>query len=356
MTSSNLHGCADGAELVLTEVFAGAHVFSVNLGDRIHFDAEVPATVAAGDNTVDVALRRGATLTVSMVEGAGGAVADGCVDLAKLGETYGFSGNTNCSDWGSTPGTVVVGPLEAGTYQVFADPRDDALGMQWVGATGGTGDRDAALRVTVAAGDQATLPAVRFDRAGTIRGKVTDAATGAPVPWACVWVAALPTFFGDGCPAGTGEDGTYTIPGVGPYAWPVEFFKQGYQWRWSGNAVNRHEATPVTVRPGKSVAANIKLRAGGGTLTGTLRDASGHSVSGTVLVVDAVSGEAVQFGGYADGSDSPYTITNIAPQQVKIAYRAERGRRGWVGGTDLASAQVYQIKNNRTLTVNVTVA
>jgi hypothetical protein len=255
---------------------------------------------------------------------------------------------------------VVIGPLEPGTYQLLADPRDDALGLQWLGANGGTGNRDAARRITVASGDRVTAPTVRFDKAGTVRGKVTDVNSGAPVANACVWVAALSSGFnGSGdCPAGTAADGTYSIPGVGPYAWPVEFAHSGYQWRWSGNAANRHEATPVTVQAGRSATANMKLCTGGGALTGTIRDRSGHPLDASVVAYDAMSGEAVQFDGGLTPEGQPpatYTISNIAPQRVKIFYRTPDGRSAWLGGADLTHAQTYQIRSNQTLTVNIVV-
>ncbi|GAA4247285.1 carboxypeptidase-like regulatory domain-containing protein [Dactylosporangium darangshiense] len=179
---------------------------------------------------------------------------------------------------------------------------------------------------------------------------------GTRVQYTCVWIAAQPPWSsGDGCPAVTGADGTYSLAGLGPYAWPVQFVQRNYQWRWSGNAVNRHEATAVTVRPGRSVAANIKLRStAGGTLTGAVRDAAGNPLDASVYAFDAVSGEAVQFGsGTPDGT--PYTIALIAPQPVKLWYVLADGRRGWAGGADLASATTYQVRNNKTLTVNITV-
>ncbi|WP_327010273.1 carboxypeptidase-like regulatory domain-containing protein [Dactylosporangium sp. NBC_01737] len=363
-SATTIGGCATGTELLVTDVFVGSYPLDVSIDDHLHLSATAgPAVVVAGQTvTVDVALRRGATITTTMVARAGGAAADGCVSVARLNDAYSWTPYGYCSDWtpGPTPGSVVVGPLEPGTYQLFADPRGDALGMQWLGATGGTGSREAARQFTLAAGDQITAPVIRFDKAGTVKGTVTDAATGAPVPYTCVWVAALSSGFnGSGdCPASTATDGTYSIPGVGPYAWPVEFAHYQYQWRWSGNAANRRTATPVTVQAGRKATANIKLRTGGGTLTGIIRDASGHPIDAFVVAHDAVTGEAVQFAGGITPEGQPpatYTIATIAPQQVKISYRTDDGRTGWLGGADLAHATAYDVRNNRTLTVNIVI-
>ncbi|MET7422417.1 carboxypeptidase regulatory-like domain-containing protein [Dactylosporangium sp. NPDC005555] len=366
--NTNLSGCTDGTEIILADVPAVAWSFAVNINDHQHFEErDATVTVTGGQTTtIDVALRRGATLTVPMVKRADGTTAEGCAQAAKVGVQYPYFGghpdyitSYACSDWfePQIPGTVVLGPLDAGTYQLFADPRDDALGSQWVGATGGTGDRGAAAQVTLAEGDQVTVPVVRLDRAGTIRGKVTDLATGAPVAGVCVSVTArAPGFSGDGCPVATAGDGTYVMPGVGPYAWPVQFSSHDYQWRWSGNAVSRPEATPVTVRAGKNVTANAKMRTGGGTITGAFRDPAGHLLDGGVSAYNAVTGEAVSIGGQSY-ADTPYVLANLAPQQqVKLQWSTVDGHRGWVGGTSFASATPFQIKNNKTLTVNVTVS
>ncbi|WP_432985530.1 carboxypeptidase regulatory-like domain-containing protein [Dactylosporangium sp. CA-233914] len=355
VNNTSLYDCAETTEVVLSNIYVGTWYFDVGPGDGRHFDAyNKPVTVVAGQtSTLDVALGLGATLTVPMLARAGGAAAGGCLQLGRVGDP--FPTRSACSGEGSGP--IVVGPLQPGTYQVFADPGDDALGAQWVGATGGTGNRDAAAQFTVAAGDQLTIPAVQLDGAGSIRGTVTDAATGAPVPHACVSVVPLlPGFNGDGCPFGTAEDGTYTLRGLGPYAWPVEFAKPGYQWRWSGNKPSRPEATTVTVRVGKNVRANIKLRTGGGTVAGTAHDAAGHPVDVAVLPFNAVTGEAVSFGGFATGGGG-YSVPLLAPQQsVKLRWTADGGRSGWVGGTDFASATAYPVKNNKTTTVNITVS
>ncbi|MGI5180991.1 MSCRAMM family protein [Dactylosporangium sp. CA-152071] len=362
--TDNAGGCATGAELLITGLFVGRYTLSVNIDDRLHLTVPyTPVTVTAGQTaTIDVAMRQGASITATMASRDGGTAVDGCIGVANVDQPYGYDPYGFCSDErpGPTPGSVVIGPLEPGTYQLLADPRGDALGLQWVGAAGGTGDRGAAQRFTVASGDQITTPTIQFDRAGTVRGKVTDVNTGAPVASVCVSVVALSHGFAPqgGCAFSTGADGTYSIPGVGPYAWPVQFIGRGYQWRWSGNAANRPDATMVTVPAGKKAAANIKLRTGGGTLTGTVHDTAGNPLNAYLVAFDALSGEAVHSGDSNNQYSNPpmtFTIPNIAPQQIKIFYQLPDGRSGWLGGADLAHAQPFQIRNNKTLTVDVIV-
>ncbi|WP_327007741.1 hypothetical protein OHA72_10970 [Dactylosporangium sp. NBC_01737] len=144
------------------------------------------------------------------------------------------------------------------------------------------------------------------------------------------------------------------MTGIGPYAWAVGFAKYQYQWRWTGNAVNRHEASTVTVVAGRKVTANLKARPGGGTIAGTIRDSAGAPATAYLRVVDALTGEPVASAADVN-QDATYTIGNIPPQQVKLYYVTPGGSAGWLGGTDLATARTYTIRNNRTTTIAVTV-
>ncbi len=366
--NSNVGGCAGATELVLDNVFAGVWHFEVYIDDHQHFqERDATVTVVGGQSTtIDVALRRGATLTVPMVNRAGGAAADGCVTAAKVGAQYPYFGehpdyvtSASCTDWQShrIPGTVILGPLNPGTYQLFVDPDDDLLGSQWVAVGGGTGDRDGAAQITLAEGAQVTAPAVRLDRAGAIQGRVTDLATGAPVSGVCVAVTAMtPGFGGDGCGYSTDEDGNYVLPGVGPYRWPVQFAAGGYQWRWYGNAASRPEGAKVTVRAGRSIPVDFKVRAGGGTITGTFLDGAGHRHDGGVVAYNAVTGEAASIGAQA-WDNNPYTLDHLAPgQQVKLQWSTDDGQHGWFGGTSFATATPLQVTDNVTLTVHIPVS
>lgn len=365
-SNTNVGGCTENTEIVLDNVFAGVWHFTVNMSDHLHFEErDATATVVGGQSTtIDVALRRGAALTIPMVKRTDGTAAAGCVMAAKVGVQFPYYGaepnyisSFDCSDWQTPqiPGTVIIGPLDAGTYQLFADPSNDAFGSQWVGATGGTGDRGAATQITITDGAQVTAPVVRFDRAGLIKGKVTDASTGAPVSEVCVSVtAAASGFSGDGCPVSTAGDGTYVLSGVGPYAWPVQFARYDRQWRWSGNVASRLDATPATVRAGKFTTVNTTVPNGGGTITGTFNDAAGHRLDGVIFAFNAVTGEAASFGAQAY-ENNPYVLGHLAPQQVKLQWATGDGHHGWVGGTDFASATPVQVVDNTTLTVNIAV-
>lgn len=84
---------------------------------------------------------------------------------------------------------------------------------------------------------------VRLDRAGSISGVVTGAQAGAPVSGLCPSVTPVaPDAFTPVNVECTGEDGRYTIRGLGPYRWRVQFpdYTGAHAWVWSGGAVGRH--------------------------------------------------------------------------------------------------------------------
>ena len=53
--------------------------------------------------------------------------------------------------------------------------------------------------------------------------------------------------------------------------------------------------------------------------------------------------------------DATYTLANIPPQQIKLYYVVADGRAGWLGGTSLATARTYKIKNGQPTTITVTI-
>ncbi len=354
--TSNHQGCTESGAIVLDNLYAGTWHLVISIEDGQHLTRSVTAAVTGGQTTqVDAALTAGATITTTLTDRATGGPAQGCVQPVDVDKALPDTGFQQwCTEAGGN--TLRIGPLAPGAYQLIADPDLDTLGLQWVGAAGGTGSRESAQLITVAGGAVVAGPTVAFDRGGTIRGRYTDVTTGEPIRGACVSVITPPRnpVGGDGCGRATEADGTYTLTGVGPYAWPVGFAKSQYQWRWTGNAVNRHEATTVTVVAGRKVTANLKARRGGGTLAGAIRDSAGTPVLAHLTVVDALTGEPVAFPA-STNQDATFTAANIPPQQVKVFYLTPDGRTGWLGGTSLADAQTFRVRNDRTTTITVTI-
>lgn len=227
-----------------------------------------------------------------------------------------------CTD---ASGSLTIGPVDPGKYQLLVKPFDERYGMQWVGRTGGTGDLRKARIVTAELGARVSIPPIEMDPAGTITGVVTDRATGSPVNLVCVYPYAVdPRIglgFGQNC---SRNGGTYTIGGLGPYAWPLEFFdSQGrYAIEWSGSRPDRFAAVPVRVRPNATTTANATL-VPGGSISGRTLNQQGQPDFGYVYTYNARTGDILDSTTPPPDGTGQYTIAGLATQDVKIQYYVE---------------------------------
>ncbi|MEU8330512.1 carboxypeptidase-like regulatory domain-containing protein [Micromonospora sp. NPDC048839] len=211
-------------------------------------------------------------------------------------------------------GTLVADNVTPGDYRLLVGPYDATThGWQWVGRHGGTGERERARVVRVRAGAVTGVPAIRLDPPGSIAGVVTDAATGAPVYRALAMVVPYVPHpkYGDHGPT-TDEDGRYTITGLGPYHWPVQFAANGLATVWSGGVGSREQARTVRVRAHQTVTLDQALPAGT-LVSGTVR-VDELLTYGQVLAFDSATGDLA---GVADVG-SGYTLRLLPGQRVKL--------------------------------------
>lgn len=213
----------------------------------------------------------------------------------------------------------------AGEFRVYAFTNDNSLGAQWVGSTGGTGDMRRAKMFTTTAG-ATTDVTIKLDPAGSITGVVRSADGNTPVEGLCPSVTPVsvigPSMIHTFC---SQADGTYTLSGLGPYQWPVQFpdFSGKHAWIWSGNAADRFAATPVRVRPGRSTTVNATLPLAG-KLTGTIIDATLPNEWITVYAANTRTGDPA--GPYARVTGTAqYTLSGLATQNVWIDYNGNTG-------------------------------
>ncbi|MBM0238955.1 carboxypeptidase regulatory-like domain-containing protein [Micromonospora sp. ATA32] len=224
--------------------------------------------VTSGETTrLTVQVEPAATVRTSVVDGGGKPVAGACVkpvSAQAVPTTPLRQENDNgryCSD---ASGTVTLGPLPAGPTQLFVLSKAP-WGAQWYTSTGGTGDRNAATRLSLVAGQVSSTPAIRLDRAGSITGTLQ----GPNGEWVdgCAQAGAdspdLPGVAPNGCTSHSGSDhsGRYTVTGLGPYRWPLKYTgrraytQDGYAPEWSGDVTSRHLAVPVQVKADATVTA-----------------------------------------------------------------------------------------------------
>jgi 5-hydroxyisourate hydrolase-like protein (transthyretin family) len=313
--------CSNGTGTVtVPDLPQGRHTIYLDAPDRLHFSREVTGVrvTANADTKLTVKMRPGAVISTTIVDRQSGTpVSNICLDAflpkqAALADGYG-----DCSD---SSGRIQVGPLAAGDYKLFAVPRSDTYGRQWVGADGGSGDERQAAVVPATAGQVVTGPQVKLDRAGKVTGTVTDAA-GTPVPNASVSV--LTGHPGVGAEDATADErGVYTIKRLGPYAWPLVFNGQRQASEWSGDKPSRFTATPVQVTAGATATHDAQLDQGV-ELTGTFRTPDGTPfTSGYVIARSADTGDIAGNGWIENGQ---FTIRLKGSQRIYFTYNVSLG-------------------------------
>lgn len=279
----------------------------------------VPIVIVAGQTTsVNLALTPTSRIEATVVDATTGQpVTQVCLWALEspggaIPDSSGFCANAQ--------GKIEVDYLAAGTYSLFAQPHDGVHGAQWVGVSGGTGDRDAAARIVVGAGETAQAPTIYLDGAGAITGTVTEATSGAAISGACVATVGLDAYYtraGYCAGASTDASGQYTLSNLGPYDWPVEFGTDDHAWQWSGGAANRAHATPITATVGGTATSDASLAAGT-TITVSVVDSTGESCSDAVaIVVSAETGEAV-----GDIATDDTMFAQALSQPVRVRYNA----------------------------------
>jgi carboxypeptidase family protein len=356
-------GATDGV-LTLDGLSPGVYAIYVTSSDGLHAAKTVnDVKVTAGTPTdVAVALTPTGAITTTVLDRAtGDPVPSVCVVPLTL--TFGAFTSQMCQygadNYSSDDGTVTLGGLTPGTYTLLANPEYTSYGLQWVGAKGGTGSQYKAKKITVVAGQSVAAPTIELDPAASITGVITDAATGESLANGCASV--LPWRPGDGTNA-VGPfcieywtDGRYTIPNLGPYAWPVQFSyfyaSNTYASYWSGGTNNRKAAALVAAGTNTPGEADATLTQVGPGLTVTAKSSDGQVWDGylNVDVFNAKTGDYVKTMSYT------HTLDGVAAQPVRLQYYAGSDfQAGWYGGTDFATATNVKVNSDKPKTVRFT--
>lgn len=221
------------------------------------FASATAISVAAGVATpnINFALPSAGWITGTVVAGAGGAPIP-AMDI----DLYDAATGTRVNQGASTraDGTYTFGPVAPGTYKMRCDPEiAQGFAVQyWNGQLA----RPTGNTITVAAG--AGTPNINFSLvgAGTVSGRVTDLATGAPVAGVDVDLFQAGTLLRMDQSALTDANGTYTVGRVpaGSYVVLVDTLTAPYADTYYPNSATAAGATPVAVTVGGALA-NINV-------------------------------------------------------------------------------------------------
>lgn len=267
---------------------AGPSSDTVNL-----VEAEAAAAVAAPDDTagVDLALAPGGTLT-GLVTGPGGGPLQGItVYLSNEDGSYQRYVSTNAA------GIYTATGMPSGQYRVLFRPSSYIPEAYDDHPDFGLADRVQVTAPNTVSGIDAALAA-----GGAIRGRVTEAGSGAPIK--DVFVEVLDADGGRVGTAFTAADGTYTIPAVLPtggykvrFNADDRFASCAYVTEYSGDTTDLAQAALVSVTAPGTTAGVDAAMARGSMIFGRVTDAAtGAPISQGAVIVYDESGTRVMFG------------------------------------------------------------
>jgi hypothetical protein len=278
-----------------------------------------PITVTMGKNTggIDAALVRGGSISGTVTAGGGGPLGNVCINVFQEGtNSFVTSGNS------ASNGSYTVGALAAGSYDVEFAPNGCGSG-DWVSQWwNDQASENNATAVTVTVGNDTGAVNAALQPGGSISGTVTAAQGGALLGNVCINVFQAGTnnfVTGDN----TQSNGTYTISGLAPGGYDVEFAPNGCgsgDWisQWWNDQASENNATAVTVTVGNDTGAVNAALQPGGSISGTVTAAGGGPL-GTLCLGLFPAGGGPAIGGVTN-SDGSYSFTGLPAGQYQMDF------------------------------------
>jgi hypothetical protein len=278
-------------------------------------------TFTAGkiDRNINATLHPGGTLAGFLTTTSGRPISGECVAALSQDGSLAESGAAGDNTMSADNGRYVIGDLAPGLYQVAFNCGLGRYASEWFRS-----QPDATTAEYVAIDPRVTTTVnEKLDRAGIIKGKVTDKA-GRPIPDICVNVASarngqlIP-------PIDSGaitDHGRYQVGQLAPGRYLVQFTDcdaDVYGTQWYRGRNGESFATPVTVRPGRATTGINGVLTAGGTISGRVTGPEGKPAFNTcVFAYDPAS---MSFEGLAfTGSNGQYTVTGLSSGRYHLSF------------------------------------
>jgi 5-hydroxyisourate hydrolase-like protein (transthyretin family) len=334
--------------------FQPGYITGGNLAEQWWQDASsstaaTPVAVATAQDvsSIDAVLHPAGSITGVVTDTTGAPAANILVAVYR-------STTDGSSDWVTTMGTdpstgsYTVSGLPAGSYKVLFSSGGPLLSQWYDNAP----DAASATPVVVTVGGSTTADAV-LQVGATVSGVVTDQA-GHPVSNATVLVHPAN---GQGYATGatTASDGSYSIAGLAPGSYKVEFQTDqatpNVAPAWWNGAVTEAVATPLTLAVGQVVTGISPRLAAGGAITGTLRDDKGAPLMEAQVAVYDSSGTWVQNAWTAP--DGSYNVHGLAAGKYRLQFIEQLADYStlyewWNNASTLATARPLNVVAGKT--------
>lgn len=156
---------------------------------------------------------------------------------------------------------------------------------------------------------------------GTITGTI-DGADNPGVGLAGIPVQADGT--SEGYDATTDDNGNYSITGIAPGSYQVQFGPSGnYLTQWWEHQSDPNLTTAVNVTAGGTVTGIDATLAVGGTITGTVTDSSGNPIPN--VNVNAQTADGLGSGAASTGDDGTYSIQGLPAGDYQVQFQPISG-------------------------------
>jgi hypothetical protein len=322
-----------------------------NNGNYTSVTLTTQTTAGKQTSKVDAVLQVGGQISGTIKDTHGNPVSGMCIEVD--------SNNSASLNVGSdTNGSYLVNQLVAGTYQVGFFSGCGNRGSYAPNWYDNQPTNNTATPIKLAtSGTFPTADAV-LQPGATITGKVTNTA-GNALSRVCVDVTSpAEAGLGPESNASTNSHGIYTISGLTPGQYLVNFgcgSDQRYADQWFPGAGDAATAEPVSAPAGRTSGINAVLRPAG-TITGVVTGQGGHPLAGVcVQAVDTAGAQAAGTSGAGllavvggpglppiTGSHGTYRISGLAAGRYQVSFEpcagSMRYAEQWYRGKDAARA------------------
>ncbi|HEY2316625.1 MAG TPA: carboxypeptidase-like regulatory domain-containing protein, partial [Streptosporangiaceae bacterium] len=299
-----------------------------NIGNYTSVALSAHTTAGKQTSGVNAVLQPGATISGTVTDRKGRPVPGICIELnqsAGPNGAFGSFGNATAAD-----GSYVVNQLSAGTYEIgfFTGCGNSTnYAPYWYD---NQSDPSQATPIVLATGASQTANA-KLQPGAAIAGTVTDASghglAGICVSAATRFQAQLGFVFT--AQGQTGTHGRYTIPGLAPGQYLLDFGcgqDSRYADQWFDGAATAGSADLVSAPVGRTAGINAVLEPAG-FISGVVTGNSGQPLAGVCVSTVSTKDSSFQLGGIIGGnqpitnSHGSYLVTGLAPGSYDVLFQ-----------------------------------